>query len=298
MRVLVSGHSGHVGGAIARHLVSLNHEIVGASRRAADDACATTETSVDLAAPDAVETIVRTIPPCEAIVHAAARISMQDSDPLIALTNCLGTQSLLAAAARWGSTRFIYLSSVPVIGVPLQLPITEEHPAVPLTAYHASKLFGEHLVRVATPRLWGVSLRLTSPVGPRMPENRIMSVFVRRAMENLPLSVAGSGTRGQNYVDVRDVAAAVEAALDRSESGVFNIAGDRSITNIDLAHLCVRVLHSSSRIDMTGAADPEEGRTWDVSIEKAGRLLGYRPQFSVDASIAAIAEECAGLRRR
>jgi UDP-glucose 4-epimerase len=202
---------------------------------------------------------------------------------------------MLALAARWQVSSFVYLSSVPVIGLPRELPITEEHPVQPPTAYHASKLFGEHLCSVAraagTPT---VGLRLTAPVGPGMPDGRILPVFVRRALAGEPLELAGEGTRGQDYVDVRDIAAAVEAAIEAEPSGVLNIASGTCTTNLELAHSCVEVLGSASDVLLSGRPDPEDGVRWEVSIERAAASIDYRPSHSLKDSITAVAEELRG----
>ncbi|MGA3039392.1 MAG: NAD(P)-dependent oxidoreductase [Bryobacteraceae bacterium] len=293
MRVLLTGNTGQVGRSIAAHLVARGYEVAGASRRPAALAGLAGHVEVALGAADAVERIAGAIPACEGIVHAAAAISHDLNDPSISLVNCLGTQQIVKLAGIWGARRLIYISSVPVIGRPLQYPITEEHPVQPATAYHASKLYGEHLVRLAGERQCStVSLRLTSPAGPGTPENRILAVFVRRALAHQPIQVLGRGTRRQNYVDVRDVAAAVEMCLRNTAGGVYNVAAAASIGNYDLARACIDALGSSSTVEYTGKPDPEEGVAWDVSIEKARRDFGYSPACGIADSILATAHEC------
>jgi UDP-glucose 4-epimerase len=230
--------------------------------------------------------------PCEAIIHAAAALSHDLDDPAIAITNCLGTQQILKLAAQWGSTQVVYFSSVPVIGRPRYHPIDEEHPVQPLTAYHASKLFGEHLMAIAERSVGKtVTLRLTSPAGSGTPEARILASFVRRALAGQPISILGRGTRRQNYVDVRDVALAVEASLLTGANGLYNIAAAESISNLELARACIEECSSSSAIEFGPGADPEEGIAWEVSIAKARRDFGYVPRFTVRDSIRALGYE-------
>ena len=182
----------------------------------------------------------------------------------------------------------MFLSSLPVIGVPKFLPITEEHSTLPLTAYHASKLFGEQLVRLAEAHgVMGSSLRLTAPVGPRMPINRLLAVLVNRALNNAPLELSGFGSRKQNYIDVRDIARASELCLKNNTSGVFNIAAATCISNLELARRCIARCNSTSNVIFSGCTDPEEGFLWDVSIEKAKNEFGFIPQFDIDDAIAA-----------
>lgn len=294
MKVLVTGTSGHVGGAIAGHLVNSGWDVVGLSRGLSKVQGLAQQIQADIGSLSFIEEVSAATLPCSAIVHAAAALDKDLYAPAISLTNCLGTQQLLKLAALWSVSSFIYISGVPVIGVPQQLPITEEHPVSPPTAYHASKFYGECLTELARRQgLKGASLRLTSPVGPGMPGNRILSVFVRKALTNEPLQLAGQGTRRQNYVDVRDVSLAVEHCLQQGVTGLFNIGGRHSISNHELAQACVRILESSSAVTFTSQVDPEEGVNWEVSQMKAAQHFGYDPQYGIEDSIRAIAAEYA-----
>lgn len=292
MRVLVTGASGHVGGAIANHLQALGFDVVGLARHPGRVEGLYGRLEGNLGDTEAAARIARLIEPCEAILHAAAAIEQDPHAPSIALTNCLGTQQVMRLADIWEAERVVYISSVPVVGVPTRLPVTESHPTRPLSAYHASKLYGEHLVGLADERGVGTTiLRLTSPVGPGMRNNRILSVFVRLALAGEPLELAGRGGRRQDYVDVRDIADAAEASLRRPAAGLLNIASGRPVSNRELADRCIETLASNSVVQFAAAEDPQEDVVWDVSVERAGQLLGYAPRRSLDDSIRAVAAD-------
>jgi UDP-glucose 4-epimerase len=294
LRVLVTGASGLVGGAIASFLQGQGWDVVGLSRTSSQKKCPSKYILADIGKMSLAKKISDNLPPCDTIIHAAASMDVGLYTTSISLTNCLGTQQILELANIWHSTNLIYISSVPVIGTPKQLPITEDHPTNPPTAYHASKLFGENLIQIAARNgLAGTILRITSPVGTKMPENRILPVFVKRALADEPLHIAGNGTRRQNYVDVRDISEIVENCLRQHVFGLFNIAGEHSISNKELAEICVQTLGSASKINFTGQPDPEESIAWDVSIAKAKKCLGYDPHYSIEDSISSIGEEYA-----
>ncbi len=296
MRVLVSGASGHVGGAIAQHLLEAGHEVVGLSRRLTRSSrTLTTAIAADIGREGFACVLAAENPRCDGIVHAAAALNKGLFEPAISLTNALGTQQMLELARHWKVESFVFISGVTVIGHPRESPITEEHPAVPLTAYHASKLYGEHLTRLgASDDMAAVSLRLTAPVGPGMPENRILSVFVRRALAGEPIELAGRGTRVQDYVDVRDVARATELSLTRRATGVLNIGSGSCVSNLDLARTCVRVLGSSSDVMFSGVEDREEGLRWEVSVARAREMIGYAASEPLESSIRSVAHDAAG----
>jgi UDP-glucose 4-epimerase len=293
VRILVTGSSGHVGGAIAEHLMQEGHEVIGLSRRVTKrNRLLSGAVAADIGQPDLIGSLDVERLRCEAVVHAAAALDKDPHALSISLTNGVGTQQVLELAARWQVSSFVYLSSVPVIGRPRQLPIDEAHPTDPVTAYHASKLYGEHLVGVAAlSGMPAVSLRLTAPVGPGMPDGRILSVFVRRALAGEALELAGEGTRLQDYVDVRDIARAAQASLERRATGVLNIGSGRPVSNLELAQRCVAAVGSRSEVRLSGVPDPEEGLRWEVSIARAAEVIDYSPRQSIDDSINAVADD-------
>lgn len=289
MRVLVTGASGHVGGAIAEHLASEGNHVVGLSRRRATIAGVEEWIELDIGRPGASQATRVATGRCSAIVHAAAALHKNPQAVSLSLTNCLGTQEMTRLAELWQVDRLIYISGVPVVGTPRILPITESHPVAPSSPYLASKLFGEHVVHLAGSRgLSTLALRLTSPVGPGMPDGRILSVFVRRALAGEPLRFAGRGSRRQDYVDVRDVSRAVTLGLGGEAKGILNIAAGRSISNLELAERCVEATSSGSEITPTGQDDPEDGVRWEVSIDSAAEKLGYAPACTLSSSVAAV----------
>jgi UDP-glucose 4-epimerase len=287
MRILVTGSSGHVGGAIARHLTECGHDVVGLSRGSSPGLLVAEQVQADLSVDSCLDTIFRSVAACDAVVHAGAKITSSFDDCSMSFTNCGGTHQMVALARAWQAKSFVYLSSVPIIGRPLFHPITEEHPLTPPTAYHASKLYGEHVAGLS--QLNAAILRLTSPVGPGLAPGRIFSEFVRNALAGKPLRLAGQGTRQQNYVDVRDAARAVESCIIQQVTGIYNVAGARAISNYDLAIACRDRLGSRSEIAFTGQPDTDEGVVWDVSIEKAATTFGYAPQHSIEDSIRDLA---------
>jgi nucleoside-diphosphate-sugar epimerase len=290
MRILVTGSTGQVGRAVAAHLRTNGHSVVGLSRNGPSEFDAE-HAMIDIADPAAVELITAATEPCQAIVHAAASLDFGPDARSVSAVNCWGTQAMLAVARIWGAQAFVFVSTISVIGLPCYTPITEDHPAKPIRAYQASKLFGEYLTSIAADGgMNAMSLRLTAPVGAGTPKNRIMRVFVEKAARDEPLVLVGRGTRQQNFVDVRDVASAVELCLGSLPTGVMNIAGDRAVSNADLAKTCVRVLESSSTIGFAGD-DEEEGLEWHVSIARAQSLIGFHPQHGIESSIRAIAAE-------
>lgn len=293
MRVLVTGASGHIGGAAALALSNSGHDVVGLSRGTSDSLPpALQQVQLDIGEGDFVESATQTIARCDAVVHAAAALEPGLYSEALSRTNCRGTQQLLRLAHEWEVHDFVYISGVAVIGLPQAHPITEEHPTRPESAYAASKLFGEHLVSLyAKEHACGTSLRVTSPVGPGLRAKRIFSTFIDRALRGDALAVAGKGGRRQDYVDVRDVASALKRCLERHVPGVLNIGSGVPVSNLELAEAVVSTLQSDSTVCCEGEPGPDEQLCWDVSLQKAREALGYEPEHSLEDSVRALAAE-------
>ncbi len=287
MRVLVTGASGYLGRTITSHLLQNGLDVIGVSRTPLTGL--TQHSALDIATPSFIALITNSVAPCDVIVHAAANLDRSLYAPEVVLTNCLGTQHILELARIWQVSHLTFLSSVPVIGIPRCWPITEDHPVNPPGAYYASKVFGEHLIALARQSgLNSATLRLTAPIGPGIPETRILAVFIKQAMSGKPIRLLGQGTRRQNYVDKRDVAQAIQLCIEQCVNGLFNIAGASSLSNLELAKACLEIVGSHSAIELSEQPDPEENYNWDVSTAKAHHTFGYTPRFSIQDMITTV----------
>lgn len=295
MNILVTGSGGFIGKALFSSLERAGHNVIGL-RSSEIEAVHSPSNKVqvaDIASRESIEVLSQNIIQCDAIIHAAASLDKDLLASAVPIVNCLGTQNVLWLANRWQCSNFIYISGVSVIGRPIFDPITESHPVQPTSAYLASKLFGEHLVHLASKTgMKTASLRVTAPVGPGMPTKRLLTTAVSHAMRNEAIELSGNGTRQQNYVDVRDIAHATALCLEKNISGLYNIAGEQSVSNYDLASLCIDRCNSSSRIEFNGTTDEEDDCKWIVSCEKAERNFGYAPKYSLRDAIDLAIEDC------
>ncbi len=219
----------------------------------------------------------------DAIFHLAAVQPGQCSDYKLLEINAAGTANLLEVYERSRASVFVYASSLPVIGKPVETPIKETHPAKPETLYHLSKYLGEIAAlaysRLAKRRV--VALRITSPYGPGMPENRVFHKFLNAALECESIFLMGSGTRMQNFVHVSDVARACVQAL-RHGDGCYNLGGPESISMLEFARLALACAGESMRdVGFSGTPDPQEGWDWRVDRTLASEHLHYTPEISL-----------------
>lgn len=144
--------------------------------------------------------------------------------------NVIGTLRLLDAMREAGVKRIIYASSGgTVYGLPIAIPIKEDHPTQPEVSYGITKLMVEkylflynhlheieHLIlRIANP--YGVGQRIETAQG-------AVAAFLHKAINKTPIEIWGDGSVVRDYLHVADVADAfAKALIYRGDERIFNI---------------------------------------------------------------------------
>jgi len=226
MRIVISGATGFLGRHTCRQLAAAGHELLCLSRGGALPAglptgAAATARSVDVLDEGALDAA---FDGQDVLVHAAGVVSHSLADA--AKTTALhisGTERALRAARRAGIKRVIYLSTSGTIAVgtdPDQ--IFDEDAPPPLEIidrwpYYRSKLFAEQVaLRHNDADLPVICLNPTLLLGPGDDPLGKSTDAVRTFLDDgVPLAPPG----GVAFVDVRDVADAVERALTRGQAG-------------------------------------------------------------------------------
>ena len=164
-------------------------------------------------------------------------------------SNLVGSLQLLQVLREQSVGKIIFISSGgTVYGPPQYLPINEEHPTNPITAYGITKLAIEKHLQMLT-HLHGVPsliLRVSNPYGGRQrieTAQGAVGVFLHRALAGVPIEVWGDGETTRDYIYIRDVANAFARAVSyEGEEQVFNVGtgqGTSLNTLVDLIELVI-----------------------------------------------------------
>jgi len=232
----------------------------------------------------------------EYVIHLAALHEVQRSveDPLETHEiNVTGILNLLLAAKGAGVKRFVYASSSAVYGDNPTLPRSESMVPLPTSSpYSASKLAGEVYCKLFS-NLYGletISLRYFNIYGQRQDAASqyagVIPKFISTLLSDSPPTIYGDGEQTRDFTYVADcVTATLRACHSPGLSGeVINI-GTGSPTSVN--SLCA-LLQKILRCEIPPVfCPPQIGdiRHDYADIEKATRLLSYRPSFDIDQGL-------------
>jgi UDP-glucose 4-epimerase len=289
MAVMVTGGAGYIGSHAVLALLDAGHEVVVVDNLvtgfdwAVDDRATLVE--CDVADEGRVRAAIRGHN-VDAIMHFAGSVVVPESvsDPLkYYRNNTAASRALIESAVVEGVKHFIFSSTAATYGTPVQVPIAEGDPTVPINPYGMSKLMTEVMLRdvAAAHPINFCALRYFNVAGAD-PQGRsgqstagathLIKVAVEAATGRRPhVSVFGTdfdtrdGTGVRDYIHVSDLAAAHVAALDllRADPGkshTLNCGYGRGFSVAEVLDAVDRVTNMTIDRKLEGrrAGDPAE----------------------------------------
>ena len=304
--ILITGATGFLGHHLVPALVQDGHQLRAVVRPSSDTQFLQ-KLGVELVyAEDITDTavIAKACVGCEQIIHAAGLFRFWGESEEFWQTNVEVTTAVLQAAKQHPIKRFIYISTIAVVGKPpTNRPIDETTRCNPLEPYQQSKLEAENRVLAAHQQdgLPAIVLRPGAFYGPwgRYAFNRL---FFEEPLKGWRIKV-DNGRHITFPVFVPDVVQGVELALKNGRFGeIYNICGEsldhNSVNDIVnklagisnwrlnfptwMVLLLARTWTALSKF--TGREPfypinmaPYVFQDWHVSYQKAADELGFRP---------------------
>lgn len=292
MRVVVTGGSGRLGQFVVRELFTHAHGVsVLDTIKPRECLCPTYVADLTK-----FERLAEHFKNADAVVHlarlrfpytetgfnaATQKFAFDDlpGDAELFNRNVAITNNVLTAAQIAGVKKIVCGSSLAIYGLyypssdllPDYLPVDEAHPLKPQDPYGLTKLAGEKLCDA-----------LGQKAGMPIVSLRFSGIYTEahRAMlqerKKDPL-IRGTGALW-SYIDARDAARAVRAALEANLPGhqVFNVASPRSLSDLPFRELARRYLSQVSDL-----RDGMEGICSGYDVTRAKRVLGFEAKLSL-----------------
>lgn len=248
MRLVVTGASGHLGACLTPRLVAKGFKVRAVCYGPAPilDALDVEQCQGDVRD---IESLRKAFEGQEALIHMAAHISIHDGDePKMRAVNVDGARNAAQAALDCGVRRMVHVSSVHAyetwkLGRPLREDGAPANDASP--PYDRTKAAGEREIRAAIAR--GLDAAIVNPVGILGPHDHIPSHAGNELLRMHRPGPAASASGGFPWVDVRDVADAIIAAMDRGETGKNYLLGGEYHELAELFRLARKARGQESR---------------------------------------------------
>lgn len=296
MRVFVSGGAGFIGSHLANQLHRLGHFV-----RVLDDMSSGEPRMLD-AGINLTRGDVRDIPKLwsllqgvDVVYHLAARASV----PASVLypreyndVNVGGTVSLLEACRDVGVKRVILASSATVYGDQAEQPVHEELPTRPAVPYAVSKVAAEqYLFTIGRlSKFETVALRIFNAYGPgqQLPPVHapVIPQFIQQILGGGSVVVFGNGSQSRDFVYIDDVVDALVRAATASDidQQIINVGSGTETSVRELIDQIALVAGAKANVLYNSETSGGIARLV-ADLQKAHRLLGYRPSTDLTAGL-------------
>ncbi|MBL8162195.1 MAG: NAD-dependent epimerase/dehydratase family protein [Anaerolineae bacterium] len=298
---LITGGAGFLGINLVRYLLSRGHKVT--SLDIADfeypERGQITEIKGDIRDRATVDRAMQGI---NIVIHTAAALPLY-SEADIFSTDIDGTRNMIDSAHKHGVERFVHVSSTAVYGIPDHHPLLENDKLDGVGPYGKAKIQAEEVcLEYRKKGMCTPIIRPKSFIGPE--RLGVFALFYDWAKDGHGFPMLGSGNNRYQLLDVEDLCDAIYlcCTLDASVvNDIFNI-GAKDFTTmkedyqavLDYAGfgkkirplpagpaiMTLRVLEALKLSPLYKWVYETASKDSFVSIEKAERVLGYKPQYS------------------
>lgn len=238
------------------------------------------------------------------ISHQAAQLEifLARADPYADLkTNTIGTLNVLRSAKAAGVAKVINASSACVYGQKEGLTSEQDLP-VPNWEYGVSKLAAERYGTIYSDyhNLPVISLRYGITYGPREWYRRVLTIFIKRAIEGKDLVIFGDGSQVRDFIEVSDMVALHNLVIqdDSCAGDYFNVGSGIGTSIKELAEVVkkvsgrdIKIVHEDVQEGQFSKLVPQKKRnraelkSMMLDCTKAHQMFGWQPKVTLEEGI-------------
>jgi len=307
MKYLITGGAGFIGSHIARALLQQEADVRILDNFSSGKRENIKGLNVEIVEGDLrdVSRVTEAVRGVNIIFHEAAFVSVPESmeKPQECFdVNITGTSILFEAARKSGVQRAVFASSAAVYGDSTAMPLVEDAQLKQLSPYAVSKRVDEMYAELYT-RSFGfevVALRYFNVYGPRQRPDSMYAaavpIFIRRMLDNKPITIFGDGGQTRDLINVRDVVQAnILASRHPNAPGqIFNVCTGVETRLLDLLDILYKIFPNAPKHIH---AEPRAGDIYRSigTPSKAMNILEFRPQVTLAEGVKEAVEEMRGV---
>lgn len=226
----------------------------------------------------------------DAVLNLAARAGVRYSmeNPYVYMsTNAMGTLNLLECM-REHDVKKMVLASTSSLYAGQKMPFIEDLPVnTPISPYAASKKAAE-VMAYSYHFLYGLDIsvvRYFTVFGPAGRPDMSVFRFIKWIDEGTPIELFGDGSQSRDFTYVDDIARGTILAMKEVGYEIINLGGGMNPLSLNTIIGWIEShLNKKARIDQKPFHKADMMETW-ADISKAERLLGWKPEVSVEEGV-------------
>lgn len=308
MSILVTGGAGFIGSHLCRALLAQGEDVLvlddlstGALANFEGIADVGGRLRVFVGSVNDRALVEELVSECSFVYHLASAVGVRliIDQPVRTIESIVGGTTVVLEACNRHRKPFLLTSTSEVYGKGSRVPFSENDDTVmgPTStrrwSYACAKALDEFLTLAywVENRLPVTVVRLFNTVGPRQTGQygMVIPTFVGQALRGEPITVYGDGTQSRCFTHVEDIVEALcqLRSCNAARGEVINLGNDREITILELAKRVKELSGSTSPIEIIPydkAYGPgfEDMHRRVPALEKAAKILGYRPKRGLD----------------
>ncbi|BDC50125.1 dTDP-glucose 4,6-dehydratase [Bryobacterales bacterium F-183] len=304
MKLIVTGGAGFIGSCFVRMLIrETDHSVAVLDKltyagnlenlEPVSDNPRYTFHRADIADAEAVDQVFADVQP-DAVVHFAAESHVDRSifAPQDSInTNVKGTFTMLEAARKYKTARFVHVSTDEVYGsIDEPYDADENYPLKPSSPYSAAKASSDLLVLAyfTTYKLPVLVTRASNNYGPYHFPEKLIPLMISNALENKSLPVYGDGMQIRDWLYVEDHCRGIYSVLEKGTTGeVYNIGGNCSLPNIEVVKRILAATGKDESLIKYVQDRPGHDRRYALTNEKLTKATGWEPRMDFDSGLTA-----------
>lgn len=252
-KILITGATGYLGAKLSKYLAENDYSITALIRTDISSNCEWKKIMKEVIVGDIRdENVISSLAKrsFDVVIHLVSldHHKSEDNPNYVSSINVLPTWNLLNSLTKTGLDKFIYFSTLQVLG---KIPVTEINETFipnPLNNYGLTHLLSEQIVNYFHNKteINCINIRLTNGYGsPVFKENNcwwlVINDLCKSAYNQQKIKLLSDGSPQRDFIYISDICRAIDKLIKKNDGNfdenLFHIASGETLTILELAHI-------------------------------------------------------------